>query len=369
MDLVWIELSRDALVHNLNVLRELGNGAVCSPCIKANAYGHGLEEVVGALKDFGCESVTVSTLEEARVVRKSGFEGRIILINYLFPQNIYEAVELGVEVMVYDRGVLQEYATVLDSCNQILKVHLAVESGMGRYGVDPHEVVELIEFFQESNRLELVGVMSHFSMADSAEDRYVEKQKEIFGRVEDKVIEMFPEVEFHIANSAGAIRSETKKLYRPGLALYGYSPSKVMSQVLAEKGLDLHPVMTLKSIATSVKSLPQGHCIGYDCTCRLERDSQVAVIPIGYADGYDRGLSNKGEVVIGGKLAPVIGRVCMNLTMIDVTEIPDVKIGDEVLIIGEGQSADDIAKKMGTISYEILSSLRESIRKIFVEIP
>jgi alanine racemase len=363
MDLVWIELSREALVHNLQVLEELGKGAVCSPCIKANAYGHGLREVASILRDEGVESVIVSTLEEAQAVREVGFEGRIILINYVFPERIKEAVDLGIEVMVYDRRVLEEYEEKLSKVGKRLKIHLVVETGMGRYGILPEEVGNYVDFFQSSKNFELVGVMSHFAMADSRSDEYVEWQKEIFGKVEDRVGKVFSDVEFHIANSAGTIRQETRQLYRPGLALYGYPPSKAMQMLLRKKGLSLRQVMSLKSIVTSVKDLPKNHCIGYDCTYRLKRDSQVAVVPIGYADGYDRRFSNGGEVLIRGKFAPVIGRVCMNLIMVDVTDVPDVKMGDEVVLIGVGQDADSIAKRIGTISYEILAGLRESIPK------
>lgn len=369
MDLVWMELSKESLVHNFRVIRQLGEGAVCSPCIKANAYGHGIEEVAMVLSELKCESVTVSTLEEAQCVRNAGFEGRIILINYVFPERIIEAIRLKVEVMVYNREVLEAYKERLKNAFDKINVHLAVETGMGRYGVNVGEIPDYLQFFSTSEMFKLVGVMSHFAMADNLDDHYVLQQKEVFAKVEDVVCAYFPEVEFHIANSAGTIRQETKKLYRPGLALYGYTPSEAMTNILIQKGLELHPVMTLKSIVTSVKDLPKGHCIGYDCTSRLARNSRVAVIPIGYADGYDRRLSNIGEVLINKHVVPIIGRVCMNLIMVDVTKISHIEIGDEVILIGEKMSAESLAERIGTISYEVLSSLRESIKKIFVDIP
>jgi alanine racemase len=366
MDLIWIELSRNALVHNLQVLQELGQGAVCSPCIKANAYGHGLREVTSILRDERVESVTVSTLEESRVVREVGFEGRIILINYVFPEHIEEVVKLDVEVMVYDRRVLEEYEEKLSKAGKKLKVHVVVETGMGRYGILPEQVGEYVDYVQSSKNFELFGVMSHFAMADGSDDEYVNYQKEIFGEVEEVVSRRGIEVEFHIANSAGTIRQETKKLFRPGLALYGYVPSEEMQKMLEKKSRALQPVMSLKSIVTSVKELPKNHCVGYDCTFQLKRDSRVAVVPIGYADGYERRLSNCGEVNINGLPAPVIGRVCMNLIMVDVTDIAGVKIRDEVVLIGKELNADMIAERVGAISYEILPSLRESIPKHIV---
>jgi alanine racemase len=356
-----------ALRWNFRQIRsKVGSRVKVLSMVKANGYGHGARAVAKALAAEGSDAFGVATLEEAIELRQAGIHVPILVLAGAYSDQIDPIFENRLTPGIHTLENLNELDTAACSRNKTLNVHLKVDTGMGRIGLLPTEVDSWLPKIKGLRALRIEGVFSHFSHAESVEGSYTQQQLRLFqtvvGRLRDEGIAP-PFV--HLANSAATITLPTAyfDMVRPGLMLYGVYPAPDMATQIC-----LKPVLSWKTRILQLKKVPAGSSISYGQTFTTKRESLIATLPLGYADGYSRLLSNRGEVLVGGKRAKVAGRVCMDLTMIDVTDIKKIQPGDEVVLLGrQGAaeiSADEMAAWANTISYEILTSISNRVPRI-----
>ncbi|OAA86061.1 alanine racemase [Clostridium coskatii] len=368
---VWAEVNLDNLAYNMRNIKAKTMTKEIFGVVKADAYGHGALEVSKVLLENGATRLSVAVLSEGIELRKGGITCPINILGVtpstLFPDLIGYSLEPVVFSYEYAKS-LSEYA---NSKNKKVKVHLAVDSGMGRIGFLPteHNVEEAVKISKISN-IEIESVFSHFSTADEKDKKYSKFQFDKYRWFVNELKEKGLNIKIRdISNSAAIV--DLPETYcdgvRPGIILYGYYPSDEVDK----SRLDIKPVMTLKASVVYLKTLNEGQYVGYGRRFKTERRTVIATLPVGYADGYTRILSGKLKVIINGKLAPVIGNICMDQCMIDVTDIEDVKIGDEVILMGsDGKvkfDAEDIAKLLGTISYEVLCMVNKRVPRVYIK--
>jgi alanine racemase len=354
--MVHLNIDLGALEHNYRQLRRL-----CEPqvkllaVVKADAYGHGLVPVSRKLALAGVDYLGVGSLEEGLTLRQAGLTLPILLLLGLLPREAERAVAADLEVVLFRPDVALALAAAARNQMKQARVHLKVDTGMGRLGLLPQEVSEFLAVLKEFRQIEVLGLISHLAVADQADKTYTFRQLQEFtqllaaARGQGWALPLS-----HISNSAALWEHQEAHfgMVRPGLLLYGSPPAPGRPPPV-----ELRPVMSLTTEVLQVKQLPPGSSISYGCTYTTPEGCDLAVLPVGYCNGYSRLLSNRGEVLVRGRRAPIRGRVCMNLTMVDVTGIPEVKAGDRVTLLGaEGDeriSAEELAAWADTISYEV----------------
>lgn len=372
----WIEISSAAIRHNISLFRSLvAPGTALLAVVKANAYGHGLVEVAGVCRHEGVEMLGVHHAHEIVALRGAGFTEPILAMGALTSAQISEAVDANVHVLLSSRHVLDALAAHATRMGRAIPVHIKVETGTYRQGVDPAEAGQLARE-AERQGLRVVGVATHFAnIEDTTDHSFARKQLERFrlgiAAVRQEASNL---VHIHAACSAAALlfREADFTLARVGISLYGHWPSRetLLSWLLAHgrNGVKLHPALTWRVRIGQLKWVAAGLPVGYGLTFRPTRDTRLALLPVGYSEGYPRALSNRAHVLVRGCRAPVVGRVCMNITMADVTDVPGVREGDVATLIGvdggERVSAEDLAELAGTINYEVLSRLSPLIPRI-----
>jgi alanine racemase len=356
-----------ALRWNLSQIRAKVGAKVKILCmVKANGYGHGAAPIAQTFARGGADAFGVATLEEALELRQTGIGAPITVLAGVYSDQLDAFIGQELTPVVYDVATLNRLEAEAGRRQAPLKFHLKIDTGMGRLGVLPAEAGQWIPELKKLRALKLEGVFSHFSHAESVVGDYTQKQLEIFIGVlkQLRAAGLAPSL-VHLANSAATITLPAAyfDMVRPGIMLYGVYPSAAMASQI-----ELKPALTWKTKILQLKKVPAGTSISYGQTFVTQRESLIATLPLGYADGYQRLLSNRGEVMVGGKRAPVVGRVCMDLTMIDVTDIRKVQEGDEVVLLGcQGAaeiSADEMAAWAETISYEILTSISARVPRI-----
>lgn len=367
---VWAEVDLDRLAHNMREIRKAAKSKDIIAVIKADGYGHGALDIAPVLLENGATRIAVAVLNEAVELRRGGLECPIMILGFTPPSLIDLILRYDIEQTVYSYELAHELSVLARKKNKVAKIHIAVDTGMGRIGFLPNEEsVEEVYKISKLPNIVIEGLFSHFSSADEKNKEYTSMQFEkynwFYNRLKEKGININIR---HIANSAAIIDlPETHyEAVRPGIILYGYYPS---NEVYKEK-IDLKPVMSLKTNIVHIKKVPPGEYISYGRKYQTNRESVIATLPVGYADGYTRLLYNKAKVIVNGKLVPVIGRICMDQCMIDVTEIEDVKVGDEVILMGEQSNikftADDIAELLGTINYEVTCMISKRVPRVYV---
>jgi len=371
MELSWVEISRRALAHNLGEFRKLvGKSVVLAPAVKANAYGHGLVECSRILAEHGADYLCANALYEAQALRKAGIKTPLLLIGYTPLSDLEELAYLKAETIVYNLETLHALAKL----NKPVGIHLKIETGNYRQGIRMEDLSKFIEFIRKHPTLEMKGVSTHFAnLEDRINRHYAEFQlKNFMSAIHQlEAAGLAPHFRHCTATAGILVFPEAHfNFVRLGIGAYGLWPSK-KTEVAADKAgvkMELEPALTWKTIVAQVKKVKMGSLIGYGGTYGMPRDGRIAVLPIGYYDGYVRLLSNKGTVLIRGKRAPVIGRVCMNMIMVDVTDIPNVRLEDEVVLIGQQGHEHITAEEMGelsqTINYEVTTRINERILRI-----
>ncbi|MBR4153575.1 MAG: alanine racemase [Selenomonadaceae bacterium] len=361
---VYAEIDLDAIRHNLTEVRRHINPAskLCA-VVKANAYGHGAIEVSKVAVECGADFLAVATVGEAIELRRAGFNLPILILG-LIPQNTVDAVVANdLTQAVADFELAEKISEAAERLYKIAKVHLKIETGMGRIGADPDKAAELAVKISKLPGIELEGMFSHFADADSADRTFTNHQIEVFRETAHKIRSAGVTIKiFHLAESAAIldIPEAHFDMVRSGIINYGLYPSDSV-----RKTIELRPAMKLVTHIVYLKKVSAGVSIGYGREFVAERDSLIATLPLGYADGYIRAYKNF-HVEIRGQLAPVAGRVCMDQTMVDVTDIDGVKVGDEVILFGSDLiSADDAAKHLHTINYEITCLISARVPRIF----
>ena len=359
----WAEVDLDALAHNYHVLRGLAPEAKFLGLVKADAYGHGAVPVARKLETLGADMLAVACLAEAIELRQAGIAIPVLCLGQTPPELAPELLAYGVTQTVGDLETGKALSAAAVKAGKTLKIHVKLDTGMGRLGFTGPTLEEEIRALCALPGLEAEGIFTHFANADGDEE-YTRQQYDDFIIT---INELYHEdgLDFkiyHCAASAAVLNYPYThhNMIRPGIALYGYVPDPSV----ADPGLK--PVMTVKSRITLVRDLPAGSFISYGCTATLERDSRIAVLPIGYGDGLHRALSNRLEVRIGDRPCPVLGRICMDMCMVDVTDTPGVKAGDTAQVYGPGLT-DWAAELAGTIPYELLCQLTPRVPRLYLE--
>lgn len=354
---VWAEVDLSAIAHNVQVTRKvLKPGTKICAVVKADAYGHGAVPVATAALAAGVNYLAVSMTQEALELREAGIMAPILILGTMTEEHEKALVDYNITQTVYDLAVAQELSAAALQENKVAKVHLAVDTGMNRIGCRPEEAADLAEAISKLPHVELEGMFSHFASADEMDNSFAESQYRKFMEADRAIKDRGIQIPLvHIDNSAGITEMKHTEcdMVRQGITLYGLWPSDDV-----ERCLDLKPALSLKAEVVFVKDVPAGEKIGYGCTYETKAPMKVATIPLGYADGYSRALSNRGYITIRGYKAPVVGRICMDQFMVDVTNVPGVHKGDEAVIFGPGGvSLDQLAKWVGTIPYELMCLL------------
>ncbi len=360
------EIHLPSLAKNLRAVEKRIGSRKIIAVVKADAYGHGAIAVAKALIQTGRKiaKLAVASLDEAILLRKAGIQTPILLLTGSPLDRIAETVRYQITPALFDENTLAAFARYTKKKGCSIAVHLKIDTGMGRLGIAPETAIPFIQKIKDAGIL-LEGVFSHFSEADLADISFARAQLKKIKTVQTALRKIGFSPNFHLANSAAIVHFPDAYLdaVRPGLMLYGYSPLQVPNAI------SLHPIMTVKTRVIALKYVPSGTPISYGRTFITKRETRVAVVAIGYADGYPRTLSNCGEMIAHGTRVPVIGRVCMDMTMLDVTAAPSLSVGDWVIVMGQegGQSiwADALAKKANTIPYEILCGMKQ-IPKVYI---
>ena len=363
---VYAEIDLGAIRHNLTAIRRHINpkSKLCA-VVKANAYGHGAVEVSRVAVDCGAEFLAVATVDEGLELRRAGFDLPILILG-LIP---FDAAEIAVEekltVTVADLTLAKKISATAVKLDVVAKIHLKIETGMGRIGVAVDDAVELAEKISKLPNVELEGAFSHFADADNDDRTFTERQIKIFSETVEKIRKAGVNLELcHIAESAAAldIPAAHFDMVRSGIITYGLYPAPNVRRTI-----ELKPAMKLVARIVQLKKISAGTSIGYGREFVAERECLIATLPIGYADGYIRAYKNF-HADIGGRLVPIAGRVCMDQTMIDVTDVEGVKVGDEVILFGsDAVTIDDAAEHLRTINYEVTCLVSARVPRIFIE--
>jgi alanine racemase len=350
----------EAVRHNCRQLKGLCEpGVTFMAVVKADAYGHGLVPVSRALAGAGADYLGVGSLEEGRLLREAGLTLPVLLLLGILPQEAEEAVGRDLETVLFRADVAQALNAAAARQGKTARVHVKVDTGMGRLGVLPEEVLLFLDELKNYPRLEVMGLLSHLAVAEQEDKAYTLKQlKEFTGVLGAARGRGWALPLSHIANSAALweMKEAHFAMVRPGVMLYGSPPSP-----LRTPPVNLKPAMSFMSQVLQLKTLPAGASISYGCTYKTADRCRLAVVPVGYCQGLSRHLSNRGEMLLRGVRAPIRGRVCMNLTMVEVTHIPEVATGEPVTLLGADRgdriSAEELAGWAQTISYEIYCNL------------
>jgi len=350
-----------ALRHNFELVRRLSGAAVpMIGVVKANAYGHGALPVAQTLESVGVSALGVATPEEGILLREGGLRSPILVFGGPFAADAAILQRYSLIPVLYN---LEQIRALQAPAPSPLPVYLKVDTGMTRLGIFPEKLSLILKELQAVPQLKLEGIMSHLAQADLTFEGPTAAQFQKFREIELRLRTEAPEVKvFHLANSAAILggRVAPGNWARPGIMLYGSNPNPRFAT-----GKELKPVMHFQTAIVSLKEVPVGTAVSYGGTWVARRPSRIAVLPVGYADGYSRHLSNAGEVLLHGKRLPVAGRVCMDLTMIDVTDFPQARLGDPVTLWGPGLPAEEVAERAGTISYELFCAVSPRVPRVY----
>ena len=366
----WAEIDLDALKHNVKCVQEISKKPIMA-VVKANAYGHGDVVVARELSQMGITNFAVSNISEAIHLRKNGILGNILILGYTPTENLKDAADYDVFHTVTSLESAREASEYATKNNITVKVFIKFDTGMGRIGLRANDenLKEQVEEICGLGGIEVAGAFTHFAVADSENPKdieYTKNQQRLF----TKAISYINKEDIIVCsqNSAGGVfyTDFSGDLVRLGIIMYGQKPDASLTMPF-----ELKPVMSLKSVVSHIKTIRKGDSVSYGRTFIAERDTVVATVPIGYADGYHRTLSNKADMLVRGKRARIIGRVCMDQVMLDITDIPNVKVGDTVTVFGkdgnEEITLDELAKISDTISYELLCAVGMRVPRVYMK--
>lgn len=374
--LQWVEIDSSGLIHNLQQLKNLiGPSKKLLVVVKANAYGHGILEISKLATQNGADWLGVNSVEEGVLLRKNKFRLPVLILGYIPLTKLQEAVENHLHLTVYNPETVDRLGKITSKIKKKAFLHLKLETGTHRQGINLDGLWPFMEKINNYPYLEVVGVSSHFAnIEDTTDHSYAQTQLKKFNKALRELKEHKIEIPLkHIACSAAAILfPETYfDLVRTGIGVYGLWPSRetYLSCIQKQRDpVDLKPILSWKTIVAQIKDIPPGSFVGYGCTYKTTRPTRLAVLPVGYYDGYDRLLSNSSYVLIKGKRAPLRGRVAMNMITVDITDIGGVKLEEEVVLLGkQGEeiiSADYLASLCSTINYEIVTRINPGIPRI-----
>lgn len=367
--LTRIYLNLDHLSHNMNLLQRQVGERKLWPCIKANAYGHGADIIARHLIRLGYDTLGVADVGEAAELIDSGIDATFIVLSAMLPEHSEALIAYNCEPVVCTREMVDALSSDAQKMGKYAAIHVKVDTGMGRIGIRPDEVPTFLEYCCACSGIHVRGLMSHFSRADESDKTFSHRQIEAFKQAIEVVRKYGIEVH-HMANSAGIIDLPDScfDAARPGIAVYGLHPSREMVNPLVN---ELKPILEWKSRITFLKEVPEGTGLSYGHIFITRSSSLIATVPVGYGDGLNRNLSGEMDFLVCGTRCPQVGRITMDMSLVDVTALRGrVKLGDEVVIIGsqgrELVSADELADKLGTINYEIVTCISHRVPR-FIE--
>lgn len=361
---VWAQIDLGKIKHNIEQIKtKVQGGAKFCAVVKADAYGHGAIAVAKTAVEAGADYLAVAILNEAIELRKAGFKEPILILGFTPPEQAAQLVEYDIEQAVFTLEAAQAMSDAAVKLGKQAKIHLKIDTGMSRIGVKPELSGELAEQISKLPNLKIIGMFSHFAKADYEDKTFAYQQLAAFklaiAKIEAKGIQIPIK---HIANSAAILEMPEAHfdMVRAGIILYGLWPSAEV-----KKTIDLQPAFVLKAKVAYVKTLEKETGIGYGQIFKTERESRIATLPIGYADGWTRMLTGKVKVELQHRLVPVVGKICMDQCMVDVTDLATVKMGDEVVLFGGQQTIDDVADMLGTISYEVVCMISKRVPRVY----
>lgn len=365
----YAEISLSAIRHNIALVRKLiGHNRKLMVAVKADAYGHGLVPVAKTCLEAGIDLLGVAMLEEAIVLRESGSSCPILILGLENARYAREIVEFGISATVCTDELPEALSKVATSLGTRANVHIKVDTGMGRLGVSPTNAVEYAGKISKLKNIQIEGIFTHFPVADKDEDEFTLNQIQTLIKATEDLRKTVLKYSLHAANSAALLKYPQSYLdmVRPGLMIYGLEPFSG-----ARQRFGLKPALRFRSEIVFIKEVTAGTTISYGRTYVADRKTRIATVPVGYADGYSRRLSNNAEVLVHGKRVPIVGTICMDQMMVDVGTVRGVAVGDEVALIGrqdtEEVTVEEIAGIWGTINYEVVCSLGKRILRIYVD--
>lgn len=371
-EIKWAEVNLDHLIHNLKQIRQhVGEETKIAAVVKANGYGHGALEMADTLLSHGADMLAVSSINEAVEIRKQNPKAQTLVLGYTPTENIEEAIKHGVIQTIYSYEQGMAYSKVAEKIGMGMSIHIKIDTGMNRIGFQPNEetIKEIIKIYQLPN-IKINGIFSHLACADEADKTFSYWQYEQFLEFVEILKENDIKIPMkHISNSAAIMDMPDMNmdLVRPGIILYGLYPSNEVKKDV----LNLKPVMSFKTRISHIKTLSKSGGISYGLKYQGQKGQKIATIPVGYADGYTRLLSNKGHAIVKGEKVPVVGTVCMDQCMLDVSQIQDVRAGDEVLLFGGDSSSsistEEVAECIGTINYETICMVGRRVPRIYIK--
>lgn len=362
----YLEIDLKVLSENIKKIKEYVKGkAEIAPVIKADAYGEGAVEFKEILEENKIKTIAVGLTDEAIILRNAGFTQKILILNELLEAELEEIIKYDLTPRISVLEIAQKLNQIAKQANKIVKIHIEIDTGMGRTGIKPSDAEEFAKQIKQLKNLEIEGIFTHFASADTNPE-YTDLQIMAFNNTVEKLERLGIKFRYiHSSASSGILNylEKTKgNLIRPGIILYGYMPNENM-----QNKIDVKPTAVLKSKVVFIKDVEKGTSISYGGKYITPKDSKIATIPLGYADGIRRSLSNKGRVYIKGKYAPIVGVVCMDNFMVDVTNIPDIKVGEEVIIWdNKNIMLEEIANICDTINYEILCTIGKRVQRKYL---
>jgi alanine racemase len=369
----WAEINLDNIAHNVREIKRITNKKTeIMGVVKADAYGHGVMETARTLLDNGVTRLAVSMLDEAIQLRQSGFRVPILILSYTDPRRAEEIILNDVTQTVFSMDLAEALSAAAVKLGRSVKIHIKIDTGMTRVGFMPgYSAVKNVVNISRLPGIIIEGLFTHFASADEKDKTYTYMQFEQFMSICSELSRIGVHIPIkHVCNSAAIIEFPEMHLdmIRPGIILYGLYPSNDVNK----EEISLKPAMMLKADIILVKDVEKGTPISYGGVFITKKDSRIATIPIGYADGYSRVLNGKGMVLVNGEPAPVVGRICMDQCMIDVTDLKsEVKVGDEVVIFGKQGSreikVEDLASQIGTVNYEVVCIVGKRIPRVYLK--
>lgn len=367
---VWAEISLEKIAKNIKNLKKISRSPNFMAVVKADGYGHGSVAVSKVALENGANYLGVARINEAIKIREAGISSPILVLGYTDPEDTGKLLKYDLTQTVFSKEVAKSYSAVANKKQDTLKVHIKVDTGMGRLGIVVDDTVNCFGEVKSIYSLEgLVteGIYTHFASSDSFDKTSAMNQLDLFNKLLEKMAEEGIDIPIrHTANSAGIMEIEKSHydMVRAGISMYGLYPSDEV-----QKNIKLEPAMELKCRVAQVKEVPENFCVSYGSTYKTKSKTTLVTLPIGYADGFNRHFSSNGKMIIGGKKVPIAGRVCMDQTVLDVGNI-NVSVGDEVVVFGEQNGCsitiDDIARSMNTINYEVVTTIMERVPRIYV---
>lgn len=361
--LIEVRIFKDALLHNLHTFQKTYPNFKFAPVLKSNAYGHGLVNVAKILDQQAIAFFMVDSFFEAYVLKREGIKNKILVLGYASLEQINKNKSNDISFAIID---LQQLKNIAASLKHQTRFHLKIDTGMHRQGILPEDLAEAIRLIKSNGKIVLEGACSHFADADGVDPGYTKGQIAAWNQIVKSLKKEFPGLEYlHLSNTAGAtfLPEIEANVARIGIGLYGFNNSP-------RQHLNLRPALEMASIVTSIKTIPKGAKVGYNTTYEAPQETKIATVPVGYNEGVDVRLSNKGFLKVKGVFCPIVGRVSMNMCSINVSQVPDVKLEDEVIVISSNSldknSIDSIVNLAGTGRYEIPIHIPQHLRRIVV---